>query len=486
MSNHHKQLFRSERHSASLRLAIAGVLFSSCVGAFAANAPAATIVYPTGVFPTDGINVQAAADRGGTVLLKATNRQGKPTAFNFGTPDPNHSGTSCNVAGVTVSLNIDVAILGEQVGQKMTTINGGCTPILGLIPVRSKIEGIDFESPVQGAIVLTASTGTEIVGNHINGVIGALIEVESGFQFTDGDGIDLFGDGAPQNSVSGHAIIANNVIENLGADFANGVQLDEVAAEVDISANTIRFAESNGDVQVIGITAFRSHDRVSIVGNEISMGPGSPDAFPAPILVGGDSDARYIVAFNNVVENHPNGDGIEVTGGDFSEPTQGAQILANRVIIHSSSGGPSGASFFGGSGVDVYGAVNNSLIAANVIKGTSAFALNVAEGFVSTSTSDSDQLLINDISGHTSLITDVLFGTNTSNMRFVGHCTSDIDLGMDNKIDCNASANHALAAEENAVTNLRPSAGLRTGARRGMTDVVRNAVRNAIRNPLAK
>jgi hypothetical protein len=479
MSIHLWQVFRSEGQLDSLRLIFAGALFSSCCAAsFAAGTTKPTIVYPTGVFPTDGINVQAAANQGGTVLLKATNRQGTPTAFNFGTPDPNHGGTSCSVAGVTVNLNVDVAILGEQVGQKMTTINGGCTPLLGLVPVRSKIEGIDFETPVGAAIVLTASTGTEIIGNRINGVIGALVEVASGFEFTDGDGIDLFGDGAPQNSVSGHAIIANNVIENLGAEFANAVQLDEVAAEVDISGNTILFPESNGDVQVTGITAFRSHNRVSIVGNEISMGPGSPNASPIPILVGGHSDARYIVAFNNVVDNHPNGDGIAVTGGDFSEPTQNAQILANRVTLNSLNGGQNGDFFVGASGVDVYGAVNNSLIAANVIRGTSAFGLNVDEGFLPTSTSNSDQLLINDISGHTSFITDVYFGTNTSNLQFAGKCKSDIDLGVDNKIDCDVSARHALAAGENAVTNVHSSAGLRRGAPRGVTDVVRNAVRS--------
>jgi len=45
-----------------------------------------------------------------------------------------------------------------------------------------------------------------------------------------------------------------------------------------------------------------------------------------------------------------------------------------------------------------------------VIRGTSAFALDVVEGYVSSATSDSDQLLLNDISGHTSLIADVYFG----------------------------------------------------------------------------
>ena len=120
-----------------------------------------------------------------------------------------------------------------------------------------------------GAIVLVASTGTEIVGNHINGVIGVLVEVASGFEFTDGDAIDLFGNDDPQNTVTGHAIIANNVIENLGAEFAIGVQLDGVSAEVDITGNTVRFPQSNGDVQASGIAAFRSHSRISVVGNDV-------------------------------------------------------------------------------------------------------------------------------------------------------------------------------------------------------------------------
>lgn len=43
-----------------------------------------TVVYPTGIFPTDVQNVQAAINQGGTVLLKATDTVGHPLAFNFG------------------------------------------------------------------------------------------------------------------------------------------------------------------------------------------------------------------------------------------------------------------------------------------------------------------------------------------------------------------------------------------------------------------
>jgi hypothetical protein len=34
----------------------------------------------------------------------------------------------------------------------------------------------------------------------------------------------------PQNAITGQVLIANNMIENLGADFANGMQVDSVAA----------------------------------------------------------------------------------------------------------------------------------------------------------------------------------------------------------------------------------------------------------------
>lgn len=390
--------------------------------------PRTTTVYPTGSFPLDVHSVQAAIDRGGTVLLKATNAAGHLTAFNFGPPDPNIGGG--------VNLTTDVTLTGERVGEHMATINGGYIPILGFVPVKTHIEGIDFETPLASAITLLASTGTEIVGNRINGVIGVLLF----FGFTDGDGIDLFGNNDPQSAITGRVTIANNVIENLGADFANGMQLDEVAAEVEITGNTVKFPQSNGPIQTVGITAFRSHNRVSIVGNDITMGPGSLDAFPAPIFIGGDLDARYLVAANNVVSNHPNADGIIAVGGDFSEPTQGAVIAFNHIVINSSFIG------IGGAGVSVYGAVNNSVVLANLIEGTSSFALQVAEGFFASSTSDSNRLVGNNISHHTATNVDVYLGTNTSSTLVAGQCETYLDLGVNNHIACGHRHGFSAAA----------------------------------------
>ena len=433
----------------------AGLLWlsTSIFGAHVAAAGNPTIVYPTGLFPVDVQNVQTAISLGGTVLLKSTDIAGRPLAFNFGPPDRS--------VGSGVNLTTDVTIRGERVGGRMTTINGGYFPILGRLPVKSRIEGIDFESPLSAAILLVESKGTAIVGNRINAVVG--VRVRFG---TDGDGIDLFGNSDPQNAITGHVLIANNIIENLSADFSNGMQLDDVAADVDIKGNIVRFAQSNGPVQTIGITAFRSHNRVSIVGNDVSMGPVSLDAFPAAIFVGGDLDARYLVALNTVVVNHPNGDGIALSG--YFVPIQNAVIVGNRITIDSSFADHVGSDYFGLAGVDAFGAVSNSLIAANRISGTSAFAIDVAGA---GELADSDRLIENDLSRFTSLTTDIYFDAFTNNMLFIGRCKSDIDQGVNNQISCDAAGGGRTAAA--ALTR-------GTGFRAHLRDVSRLDTRGAI------
>ena len=179
--------------------------------------PATTTVYPTGSFPLDMQNVQAAIDRGGTVILKATNAAGQPTPFDFGPPDPQVDGG--------VNLHTDVSILGERIGDYMTTIKGGFNPILGLVPVRSKIQGIHFDGPLDSPIALIRSTGADIVGNRITNIVPLLLF----FGFTEIEGIFVSGFDDPLNAVTGKITVADNVIEISGGDFVNGMQFDEVA-----------------------------------------------------------------------------------------------------------------------------------------------------------------------------------------------------------------------------------------------------------------
>src|SRR4029434_443181 len=95
------------------------ILLSLFVGAFAcagfANCAAATIVYPTGSYPLDAQNVQAALDGGGTVLLKATNAAGVPTAFDFGPSD---------VTGGWVEMFVDAELIGEHTAAADKSIHG--------------------------------------------------------------------------------------------------------------------------------------------------------------------------------------------------------------------------------------------------------------------------------------------------------------------------------------------------------------------------
>ena len=194
---------------------------------------------------------------------------------------------------------------------------------------------------------------------------------------------------------------------------------------------------------------------------------------PDPIFVGGDHDAKYIVAFNNVVTNHPNGMASSSPVGIFPSGPRAPKFLAIASISTARTRSNRTGAILVPQGVDVYGAVNNSLIAANVIQGSSAFGLDVAEGYYSTSTSNADQLLENDISGHTSLITDVYFGTNTSNLLFVGQCATHIDLGADNQIDCIAGSPLAHFLQRRAGLDGRGGDILRMSVHEAILDLIR-------------
>jgi hypothetical protein len=80
-------------------------------------------------------NVQAAIDAGETILLKAVDMSGVPTAFEFGT------------TGGTV-LTTDGILIGETIDGAKTRIHGGLALFGGSFrPVRSAIRGIHFDGP---------------------------------------------------------------------------------------------------------------------------------------------------------------------------------------------------------------------------------------------------------------------------------------------------------------------------------------------------
>jgi Right handed beta helix region len=419
---------RMKRLISTLACALA-VLIGTCIlvpimevrGASTVN----SVVYPTGVWPDDVHNVQVAVNLGGTVLLKATNTAGQPTAFNFGTPE--------SLPDRRVFLSIDVSVLGERVGSNMTTIQGGRSPISCLVPVKSRIQGIDFEGPLHSAILIAASTGSEIIGNRINGVVPDLTPIG----FVVGDGLDVLGD---DDSITGKVRVADNVIENLHAHFSSGIQFDRVAAEVEITGNTIHIYQSEG------IAATHSHNSVSIETNFIISGPGNPGSEGNGILIGGDPDAVYHVSRNTVISENPFADGIILFGGVFfvSEGTIGAVVEKNNVTMHNS--------LFGG--ISLYGRVTDAYVGENTIEGDGAFALQ-AFGFGPANPTSANRFQGNNISHFTASVADVFFGPNTQDNVLLGDCSSVIDLGVNNFVTCGQLTSGNLIGEQMATAHAR-------------------------------
>lgn len=384
------------------------VLLSIASASSVFGTPRETVVYPTGNFPQDVQNVQAAVDAGGRVRLKAVDINGQPTAFNFGTPQ--------NLPGRRVLIRNNVTIYGERNGQNMTTIRGGNVPLRTILAVTTSISDIYFNGPRGSAIRISFSTGVTITGNRISGVVGAL----NGLGFTFGDGIDVFGYQDRQHRITGKVSITSNIIENLHADFANGIQVDGVAGESEILDNIIR------DVETAGITVIRSGSSTTIERNIIIPGAGNGTALFS-YGVGIDfSGANYSVRHNSIRCDNPLGEGIYVIGGGFADATSGAVIESNTVSMNGSDY----------DGVALYGLVDHTLVTGNTISGDAAFAIVDAEGPEPTDISNFNTFRGNNLSHFTSSIADVFFSSNTANNKYLGECRSALDLGVNNQLTC--------------------------------------------------
>jgi hypothetical protein len=144
-----------------------------------------------------------------------------------------------------------------------------------------------------------------------------------------------------------------------------------------------------------------------------------------------------MISRNTVITNHPNADGIDVLGFSFSGSTQHAVIDGNHVVMHSLIP-TSGGIFFGG-------AVKNSLMFANRIEGTSGNAIQIF-GFGSTLTAESNRAVGNDIAQLSASDGDVVFGPDSINNLFAGHCNTYVDLGIGNRILCGNAIGSAASA----------------------------------------
>ena len=396
-----------------------------------------SIVYPTGVYPDDVTRVQAALDRGGTVILKAVTAAGVPSPFNFGT------GLAVGQSS-GVFLNKDVILVGEHAGSHRSTILGGFLPILGLLPTKSTIRGIDFESPIWTAITIGASTGSVITDNVFRNVVPVRVRVPSGAIITFAQAIGFSGydnSGPAPGLITGHVLVARNTIDGARAIFSNGIQFDSFSADAEIADNDISNVNDDTTETGSGIVIIRAEGRVDIIGNVIAPGP--TQNFGADgIFIDGNQGARYEVIGNTIRCVAPYADGIDIVGGDATTTTGtvDAKVIANSVSVN-------GVFAFG---IFLWDLVTETKITANSIQGAGTFALGISTYGFETNTASLNSFIGNGLRNFVSNQADLYYDVNTQNNKEVGFCRSVIDLGSGNSSTCGArgastSANGAAA-----------------------------------------
>jgi hypothetical protein len=379
---------------------IAFAAFVACALSAANAALAAIVVYPTGDYPTDVQNVQAAVDQGGTVLLKAQNAAGVATAFNFGPP----------VEGPGfVTLQRDVELIGEQLDSTITTVAGGYYPVReGFDAIKATVRGIAFVAPLRGALFFfNPMLDVEIIGNEVLDVVGFFFP---GFG-TQAEAIVVAG---------GRAVIAYNVIENIDAEFGIGISQFRGTGPVEIVGNRVTGVNS------IAIESTANASTVTITDNVAHPGP---ERYPngsngTGIEINGTGS--YYVARNDVLKTFF-GVGILVFGTEAFGfgPVSDAVIEKNRIEVTA-----------GGDGIDLFGLVFDTYIGHNNIAGTAFSAIGLYDMDPTLGPSDlgSNTIVGNNIARVQSSLADVALDDAVHDTVVKGHGGSVVDIGTNNRI----------------------------------------------------
>jgi hypothetical protein len=407
------------------------------ISAAATNGPAFSVVYPTGVFPDDVTNIRAAVLKGGIVFLKASNKSGVPTAFNFS--------TDLQTAGPSgyVELTTDVSIIGEHIGNHRATISGGFDPIFCARPVKISIQGLDFEAPFDDAILILSSSGADVIDNVVHNVAPIEVQVPSGRIITFADGIDFLG-GGDVTAITGKVRIIGNTIDGLGAVFSNGVQFDTVGAESELTGNTVKNVNSAVTEQGSGLGLYRVQKPILVADNYIAIGP-SQTSDADGISLAADLGIHNEVLGNSIFTDGANGDGIDVS--DTVNVLVAGNHVTNLNAINSAT-------------IGLFNVVTHSLIAENDLHGTSYAAVYIGNFGDPTQIASFNRFLDNRLENYTSVEADVYFDVNAQDNMYIGQCQTFIDLGVGNTSTCgeppssytSAPSANAIAAAEAPAT----------------------------------
>jgi hypothetical protein len=401
-------------------LGLSVLLFGTFNGTALAGYSAERVVYPTGVWPDDVNNVRAVATLGGQIKLKAINRQGIPTAFNFG------SGAAPNA----VSFSVDVVVSGETFGRVTTTILGGLEPFL-ISKTRARIEGITFQSPLLSAIVVKGSNGVDIGNNRIEGVIPYELLAPDGTTYSAAYGVILDG---TSDDITGSVLIAGNVIGGLAGDNTIAIQLDSVAAQTEILDNEISVSEGNIGC-VVNCTAILiakmdvgkiNGSDVLVAENHITMGVGSPEASSSyGISFFGSPSTRFNITDNTISSDSAVAFSIVGTNTIDQRVLNDAVVFHNRLSLSNSQY----------AAIYLSAMTTKAQILGNVVSGSAGYGIYISWSFDTTETQVGTEIAGNDLKGFSSS-GDIYLDTTSSDSKGSNACQSVVDLGVNNHVSC--------------------------------------------------
>jgi hypothetical protein len=425
------------------------VLGASLAFATATAVAETHVIYPTGNFPDDVNNVQQVLDdlgsRGvnGKVILKATNEEGDPTSFNFGTGDvmlpPEAGGTrwGVEVLGDEYNQSGDIQIQGEVARSRQTTIHGGYLSIWVVRRARLRISNIFFDGAMLAPVTVLRSSGAWITDNTITNVIEEPWGIGQ-YGAQKGLGIWVLS-ASTSDDIVGRVIIRNNHIDGVFADSGDGIAVLGVDARVEITHNTIL------NVNRIGILVPYNKKRILIAHNFIAPGPGtvggifanesfgisfhSPQG-PGPSILG-----------NEIIGDHPLFLAIQLAAFRFPDtppeilPLYGALVANNDIQIIQ---GELGLLLQSEGEAVHHNTIVGNRIAGNVSDGfsygvgihaASAYGLEgseISDNFLASN--DLEDLQVPAGNPH------VILGESTRNNRYVGKCETVWDHGIDNVV----------------------------------------------------
>jgi len=383
-------------------------------------------IYPTGVYPDDRINVQTlvselgARGKDAKIIMKATNSEGDPTAFNFGFStgageDPFATGGSVFVSSFRGKGSIE--FIGEKNNGEITTVSGGFRfPGVGeggsFFLVDRPKDNFSFKSikfsGIGGGLEISRIGDLHVSDCQFEDNENSVIHFGNGGSFTIRDNKFQGILRVPIWVVNNHpeCLIMNNEITQSGTGIRIG---NKSAGHFSVISNNIEAVET-------------SH----------------PFAFANGIEMIPTSNAMIEIRDNNINVNGVFPDGIFII--DFAGRANNVMISDNKIEVNSN--------FFGGINLTTFigNGIENICIFDNKISGNGAYAFQAINDLFFGLVSDISNVsyLDNQIGGFTSNCSgvdgngiplgcvDVFFDESTQDITFCGESGIVIDRGDNN------------------------------------------------------